>query len=655
MCGVVGFYNLTRSSLQIDENILDRMQQKIAHRGPDARGLWINQEHELALAARRLSIIDLSDAGNQPMYRQQHQVVVCFNGEIYNHLSLREQLEQAGYVYQSNSDTETIIYAYKHWGIQFLQRLEGMFAIVLFDLEKKNLYLARDRFGVKPLYFSLHGGVLSFASEIKALHELPWMTQRMSAQAFYHYLTFMVAPAPLTIFEGIYKLPAGFYACVDKKKEISFTEWYCPVRALNNDEKSILQSEHACVEHIKNLLVSSVQKRMIADVPVGAFLSGGVDSSLIVALMSQVSSKVKTFTVGFAEDKANQEFVWARIVSHLFGTEHREIEISEREAFNFYENMITALDEPLADCVCIPFYYVSLLARQMGMKVVQVGEGADEIFSGYPLYAQYANINRWAGFFGAMAKPLQPLARLFAQATHKQRPFRAELLFDWGHGRSLFWGGALAFGEQQKKDMFIGALRADIQEDAIVEKIYPGLKQGFDSHVFVDYHAKRLQEKYPQADFGQQMFYLEFKQRLPELLLMRADKMSMATSIEAREPFLDHHLVEFMFHVPLALRMKNNQTKYLLKKVAEQFLIPDIVYRKKVGFAAPTLHWLDKGSLFPGYVAGQGAKKSIVNDKWLGRAGVHDVEKNKNGNHRAVQQWVLLNARTFGKKHELFL
>ncbi len=647
MCGFAGFYNIQRSGFSVSEKLLDRMQQRIVHRGPDAGGIWKSDEYQIGLTARRLSIIDLSESGNQPMVCKQHNVVLCFNGEIYNYKMLRKELECLGFSFTSTSDTEVIVAAYKAWGFGCLHRLEGMFAFVLFDMTKHTCFLARDRIGVKPLYFSLQGGVLSFASEIKALWVLPWIEKNVSDLAWYHYLTFMVTPAPYTIFEGVYKLPAGFYAEVDMHKRIAFHEWYTPLNAFTGDNYRAYESENACIERIYDLLVESTKKRMVSDVPVGAYLSGGLDSSLNVALMSQFSSRVKTFTIAFDDD--TQELGWAREVAKLFGTDHHEIVISEKEAFDYYERMVYQLDEPLADCVCIPFYYLSKLAHDRGMKVVQVGEGADELFFGYSLYARYAALYKHA-LQPAMFMPalfrrgLASALRPFVAA----KPFKTELLHNFAQGNALFWGGATAFGEDQKTEIRSFFSKRLLNPDYVIGQIYPGLQQAFDSHSIVHFHCKKLLDVAPHADIGMQMLYLELKQRLPELLLMRADKMSMAASIEAREPFLDHHLVEFMLTVPLSMRFKNNTTKYLLKKVAQRVLPDHVIYRPKVGFGAPTARWFAQGRYFPSYFqahaesAGQfpaGEKKSVF--------GAVSTAANTNDMHRAVQNWVLQQMWTF--------
>ncbi|MCB9493215.1 MAG: asparagine synthase (glutamine-hydrolyzing) [Epsilonproteobacteria bacterium] len=648
MCGYTGYANLSRSTFRVEQELLDNMQQCIAHRGPDQYGFWSHSDHEVALASRRLKIIDLSEAGRQPMVNEYEQIVVAFNGEIYNYQELRQELQALGCFFASQTDTEVIIHAYKQWGIdKALERFDGMFSIALYDMAKRELFLIRDRIGVKPLYFSQQGGYLSFASEIKALWVLPWMKKAMSSRAVYHYLTFMVAPAPVTIFQGVYKLPAGYYLKLDANKKVSFTQWYCPIEKISRAERKQFYSQDFCVEGIRSLLVKAVQKRMVADVPVGAFLSGGIDSSLNVALMSRFSSNVKTYTVRFLSSQGYDEGAWARLVAREFGTEHHEIAIAEREAYDFYQQMVYQLDEPLADCVCIPFYFVSKLARDDGAIVVQVGEGADELFFGYPTYNRYRSIHNWFWVPTShlvphgIRKVLWSLMRHFLPEKNRW----TELFHKWSHHRPLFWGGAIGFPELAKRRLYAEHVvnKFDEAEDSVVEQIYPGLVQNYDSFSFVEYHLAKLEELWPEADFGQQMLYLELKQRLPELLLMRADKMSMAASIEARVPFLDHKLVEFMMHVPLELRCRNGTTKYLLKKAAEGLIPQEIIQRKKVGFGAPTHDWLDQGKHFPAYFA-QGARRANGQKNIMPARACNKISQ---VSRLTVQQWILHQLQTF--------
>jgi len=366
---------------------------------------------------------------------------------------------------------------------------------------------------------------------------------------------------------------------------------------------------------------------MISDVPVGAFLSGGVDSSLNIALMAQVSSKIKTFTIAFESDRENNELKWARIISERFGTDHHEIIITEKDAFNFFEKMVYHLDEPLADCVCIPFYYLSKLAKDCGIKVVQVGEGADELFFGYPTYLSYKKFydQYWRKSFNIFPNFLKRFLYNSSKRFLKKHLNHLEILHNWANNKALFWTGALAFNEYQKKSV--------IDFDS----------KNLDSFSFVNSCLKELKGFDSNPDIVKQITYLELKQRLPELLLMRADKMAMAASVEGRVPFLDHKLVEFMLNVPSHLKVKNNQTKYLLKKVAEKYLPKEIIYRQKVGFGTPTINWYKNGNYFPQYY-----KKLIdkhLNDNKLFLPTIKDLGNNYK-HHKsgfAVQKWTIQN------------
>jgi asparagine synthase (glutamine-hydrolysing) len=598
MCGLAGYIKTTAQNFSVDPSILEALHACIAYRGPDAHKIWFDTDLEVALVHRRLSIVDLSDAGVQPMFDKDRSVVICFNGEIYNYKALRAELEACGYQFVSQSDTEVFLYAFKQWGIACLDKLEGMFAGLLGDLKKQEWYLIRDRMGIKPLYFSLEGGYLSFGSEIKALTQLPWIKKELSPRGMYHYLTYMVTPAPMTLYKGIYKMPAGYYMKLDAVKNVSFTEWYSPLRPSILYDKKDLNNESFCVATIRTLMHEAVQKRMISDVPFGTFLSGGIDSSLIVALMSQYTETLKTFNVSFSDGLEYSEIEWARKVSKTYGTEHHEIIISEKEAYDFFTKMIHHLDEPVADSVSIPLYYVSKLLKDAGVTVVQVGEGSDELYCGYKNYVQYLDYQR--PLYESLPYSLQSATSWISARACPKMAAQFNLFHKWnnGGGNSVFWSGALTFDEREKKNL-VSIFFDD--EDPVIKMIYPEMKQHFNSYAIVEYHLNKLYEQDPQADFLKSMIYLEFKQRLPELLLTRIDKMTMANSVEARVPFLDHKHVEFALQVPTHLKYKNGETKYILKKACEGILPHDVIYRKKMGFAAPSVRWLKEGTYFRKY------------------------------------------------------
>lgn len=647
MCGLGGYFHIKKNAGGIDQSLLERMQQTVTHRGPNGYRIWASDSQQLGVFHRRLSIMDLSNAAFQPLFDQEHSVAVLCNGEVYNHPILRKELEQLGYRYQTNSDSETIIYAYKEWGIQALDRLDGMFAIMIYDMKKNELFLVRDRLGIKPLYFSLDDNFLSFASEIKALWQLPWLTKEINSKALYHYLTYLVTPAPMTLFKNVYKLPASYYIKVDAEKKVSFHEWYTPLHPTITYNQKQLANEQFCIKTIQQLLRESIKRQMMSDVPYGVFLSGGIDSSLNVALMSELVDQVKTFNVSFDDGPEYSEISWARKIARRFNTDHHEIIISEKEAFEFFEKMVFHQDEPIADCVCIPLYYVSKLLKDAGVTVVQVGEGSDELFCGYSTYANYLNVynrywNRSQRYIPAFAKQsIYQLASYFF--PHKQN--RLDIIKNWAENKQLFWSGATAFSEVWKKSVLKQELFFERNNDPIIEKIYPAFKQHDSSYSVVDYHLQQLFERNPQADFFTSMSYLELKQRLPELLLMRVDKMTMAVGVEARVPFLDHTLVEFALQIPTSFKYHNGTTKYILKKAAEGILPHDTIYRKKMGFAAPTQRWFKEGTYFKEYFIDKLHEKNNPWKDYLDFKKINDilVAHQKAEGNNSLQLWVIQN------------
>jgi asparagine synthase (glutamine-hydrolysing) len=598
MCGLAGFLSLRPAAGLFDATLLEKMQQPLRHRGPNGYRVWSNNEHEVGMVHRRLSIVDLSIAAAQPMLDEQQQVVICVNGEIYNHQALRVELINLGYHFCSQSDSEVIVHGYKAWGMQrLLERLDGMFAFSLYDLITSECYLVRDRIGIKPLYFALQGDMLSFASEIKALWPLPWMRQQINSTALYHYATYMACPAPLTMYQDVYKIPAGFYLRIDAHKQMHVVQWYALHIRLAAHKNAPPTDENAYVEQLRTLLRSAVHKRLMADVPFGVALSGGIDSSLNLAFMAETTDQLKTFTVAFADSPELDELAWARKVAAHYGAEHHEIIINEADAADFFYSMIYHQDEPIADITAIPLYFVSKLMRDNGIAVALVGEGSDELFCGYDYFARYVGAYRWW-------KPTQQYIpdsakRGLFYAAQKLAPSafnRLDHLANWAHNRELFHSGVVLFSEYYKDQLFTFKPEP---HDAMVERFFPGMRVD-SSYAIADWYRAQLLDVLPQADVYLQMAYLELKHRLPELLLMRVDKMSMARAIEARVPYLDYRFVEFALQVPQQLKYQQGQTKYLLKRAAEGILPHDVIYRKKMGFSTPIARWFKDGQRFHG-------------------------------------------------------
>jgi len=570
MCGFAGIFQYKGNGGGITIDLLHRMGATIQHRGPDDHGNVISPCGRVGLSFRRLSIIDLSPAGHQPMCTQDERIHIVFNGEIYNHLSLRAELEAAGYRYRSRTDTETILYAYQHWGEDFVHRLEGMFAIALWDAASETMLLYRDRIGIKPLYFSLKNGTLLFASEIKAILEHPEMRAEVDREALYHYFTFIHTPAPLTMFKGVRKLRAGYMARIRRDGEMEQHRYW---DALGHREQDFpYDNETAVGTRIRELFNSAVEKRMMSDVPFGVFLSGGIDSSANVAFMSRLMDRpVDTFTVAIRGQEDTNEFLWARRISKLFGTNHHEIIIDDSGFLDLLPSIVFHQDEPLADPVCFPLYHVSKLARDNGTIVVQVGEGSDEQFAGYESYARAMRLLRMSrtlrttppALRRALYAALSPLLAL------RKVDYRQNVIRNMLEGEPVFWGNAIGFYEKEKRR----ALNLDLFPRDMASS-YTLAEECF-------LHAAR--EGYD-GDL-ERIVYWEIKHRLAELLLMRVDKITMATSIEARVPFLDHHLVEFSMNIPPSLKLRNGVTKYILKQAFRGMLPDDIIDRKKIGFA----------------------------------------------------------------------
>ncbi len=603
------------------------------HRGPDGQGFCTNFKCGLALAQARLAIIDPSSDGRQPFFSEDKSIVTVFNGEIYNYKELRTELEKCGHIFKTNTDTEVIVQAFEKWGIACLDRLFGMFAIAIFDTKNQEFFLVRDRIGIKPIYFSLNGGFLSFASEHKALFNLPWITKDPNPLSIYHFLTFMACPAPLSFSRGIYKLPAGYFLRVNAQKNIEFKEWYCPIKAtsLNVEENKNITLNDA-VERLEFLLNKSVERRMIADVPVTVFLSGGLDSSLMTAIASNFSNKINTFNVSFKNQPSTDERFWARNISEIFKTNHHELEIDDSQIDELIEQMQSACDGPLADCVNIPFFALSKLVSSLGFKVALIGEGADELFFGYPEYQKYAQINDY--FSRKLATIIPGFFRQILAKGSKILSAKASIVDffeNWACGKELFWGAAIAFRENEKFEL----RKAWFQNknnyiDEVVCKIFPNFNQGPDSTNIIELHKKKILEHFPNADFHQKIAFLELKNRLPELLLARADNMGMASGLEARVPFLDHQLIEFVLSLPENIRMLNGQLKPLLKLVAQKTLPLNCVNRKKVGFSAPIDEWFLKNKLQDQKILP--AKKTLLTTM---------ESCIKPGAENAVKKWVL--------------
>ena len=600
MCGLVGSYEPVRGRICSDE-IIVAMRDKMTHRGPNGAGLWRASDGSCVLGHRRLSIIDLSSAAHQPMTNLAGDVVLSFNGEIYNHAELRAELQQLGKYrwVTDHSDTEVLLHAYEEWGVDCVNRLIGMFAFAIYDTRNRDrpvLHLVRDRVGKKPLYITrANTGEWLFASEIRALMAHPAMVPEMDLTAFWHYLTFIVAPAPLTMFRGVFKIPAGWQVSIDHHGEArAFQYWDCEPDTHRMFKTTELSENDAVVE-LTRLLKQSVKRRMASDVPFGVLLSGGVDSSLNVALMAELMDRpVSTFTIGYEGEEDTNEFNFAKRVSERYNTNHHEALINQRDAQAFLPKLVELQDEPIADNVCIPLYFLAGLVKQSGTTVIQVGEGADENFLGYWWADHYRNKEETLYAPTLQAGNCSIWQKLFAQAGSMVSAASQEdldIIARAKAGQELFWGGAACWWGYMRPLLTPHPTRFHQKVECPIQDLLPESFGATDSHNIVRHYLAPLDGKLVSPEVLQKITYLEMKLRLPEHLLMRVDKLTMAHSIEARVPFLDPDVINFAARLPLEYKLKNGIGKAILKKAAEPYLDHDMIYRKKQGFGAPMEKW----------------------------------------------------------------
>ncbi len=606
MCGIAGILNYTGQRFEIRESDLERMGNAIAHRGPDGSGVWRSNDRRVGLAHTRLSIIDLSPAGAQPMHSASGRFHIVYNGEVYNHIAIRRRLEYLGHEFTGRSDSETVLHALMQWGLDALDKLDGMFAFCFFDAQENRALLVRDRIGIKPLYYKFQNGVFYFASEIKALIAHPSISAELDPLAAYHYLTFLTTPAPQTMFKGIGKFPAGHYLEIEfadnnRQYKINGRQWWDAVVPPPDDDR--FNDEEWVKNEIRKILGESIEKRMMSDVPFGVFLSGGIDSSTNVALMDAVMDQpVKTFTVGFKDQPDYNEIEYARKIADFFKTDHHEVIIDWDDMQGYLDRLVVTQDEPIADWVCVPLYFVSKLVRDAGTIVVQVGEGSDEQFCGYEGYMELLRWrNKYWGPLRRIPKFMQAAAyggaSLIRMLDDRWRGRREHAHRAW-KDRELFWGGAICYPELFKNE--IVADREHWEKQALGNNQpddpvgwLPDRFRMLDSFGVVDEYLSTIDSGKNNPDYLERIAYLELKLRLPELLLMRVDKITMSTSIEARVPFLDHKMVEFTQNIPSSLKIKNDIPKYILKEAVRGLIPDEIIDRKKQGFDAPVREWLN--------------------------------------------------------------
>jgi len=581
MCGIVGI-KYSGNDL-INQDILRRSTDKLVNRGPNDHGTWF--EGEVGLGHRRLSILDLSPAGHQPMLSKDGRYVIVYNGEIYNYRKIREEIEPVNRGWQSNSDTEVIIAAYAKWGVKCLDRFHGMFALAIWDRQEKVLFAARDRMGVKPLYYHYSPRCFAFASRPRALFELyPELSRELDEQALRFYLEIGYIPAPYSIHKEVRKLPPAHYLLIDSKG--LHLERYWDFRHIESEPSWINKSEDELLDELDEMISHSVHSRMISDVPLGAFLSGGIDSSLVVALMKKHSTKpVKTFTIGFAE-KDYDESVHAQAVANCLGTDHYCEYLKVDELLNLMPTFLSEYDEPFFDSSAFPTMAVSRLARKH-VIVSLSGDGGDELFGGYHYY-QIAN--KLNVFFSLPAGLRRGIASLIWQIPKHQCKLLSGAL------RQPDRASAFAFSRSIAKD-FRGVLLSKVMESTMsIRDLFSIASDVFPKGLHPSEQGMRLDAFYT----------------LPDDYLQKVDVASMAFSLESRDPLLDHELVEWAMKLPFNWKLRGGVNKYLLRKLAYRYVPRNILDRPKQGFGVPIDSWL-RGPL-------KGWAEERLNDKELFRS-----------------------------------
>lgn len=571
MCGIAGFIRCKQGDIT---KRIHTMRDAFPYRGPDDKGCWVQPEHGVALGHRRLSIIDPSPAGHQPMHDENNGLIIVFNGEIYNYIEVRKDLQCLGHLFRTKTDTEVIIKAFLQWGEDCLHRFNGMFAFAIWQEKTQELFLARDRLGIKPLYYYIDSSGFYFASEVKAILKVLPQMPRLQEGLIDAYMSFGYVPGGDTLHAGVKRLLPGHCLTINEKSSTLRQYWNL------NFSRGEDRGERYYLEKAQSLLDSAIELRLRSDVPLGIFLSGGLDSSAVVgSLAPKISKPLKTFSVAYDFGDQFNETPYARLVAKKFRTEHHEIFITPDEFASFIPDYIRLMDEPVAESAAISLYYVSKLAKEH-VTVVLSGEGSDEIFAGYDLYRYMNMLERYFNILGEnfakgmanMATAILPLGSKVAKYLHLgSLPLEKR------------YKGISTYEERYKKGLY----RKDFAENSLnaTEKLKIA---EFLQSLFMD-TAKN--------DVLSRMLYFDTKTWLVDDLLIKADRMSMAASLELRVPFLDYRLVEFAATIPSHYKVKGCQGKYLLKRMMKDVLPQEIIHRKKMGFPTP-LKKMFEGMLF---------------------------------------------------------
>lgn len=588
MCGIAGFWQSRKTSPESLGTVAARMNAALFHRGPDDGGEVVAVDDGIGLCHRRLSILDLSAAGHQPMASQCGRYIIVFNGEIYNFDELRRDLQARGQVFRGTSDTEVLLEGIAAWGVrQTLERGSGMFALAIWDRQNHKLTLARDHLGIKPLYYGWSNGTFLFGSELKALHEHPDFVDEVNYDSVALLLHYNYIPAPHSIWKNIYKLPAGHFLELDNPQSQPQPEPYWSVSQVLEKQGSKIEkfSDSEAMERLESLMRDAVKQQMVADVPLGAFLSGGVDSSAIVGLMqAQSTQRVRTFSIGFRETRYDETPFAARVAQHI-GTDHTEMFVSAKDALDVIPRLPRLFDEPFADSSQIPTFLLARLTRNH-VKVSLSGDGGDELFAGYTHYLHARQ--RWH-MLGLLPRPWRHrLSRGFHCLA--ERICRHRLIGNEGISARLTSRRL----DDYRMERFARALNISNISSFYQNQVCKWLSP---TDILAESHLPSLSSAAPRDiprswDVVDSMTYFDLLNYLPEDILTKVDRASMAVSLEARVPFLDYRLVEFALQLPIDLKIRQCQGKWLLRKVLHKYVPPELVERPKMGFRVPVAAWL---------------------------------------------------------------
>lgn len=564
MCGICGIIHRDRrpaSGAQVKV-----MLDKLVHRGPDSEGMFC--EENVGLGIRRLAIIDV-EGGKQPISNEDGSVVTVFNGEIYNFRELQKELTSAGHHFKTKCDTEVLVHLYEEFGENMLSRLNGMFTFAIFDRKKKRIFLARDRLGVKPLYYTLADDTITFASEIKSILALRPSSPDIDMEALHHYLTFRFVPSPLTLFKNIRKLPPGHFMLYNMGRNVlEVRQYWDPDLEPSESQKGNMETDR-----MRSMVQDAVNARLVSDVPLGLMLSGGIDSSVIGLCMSQTVHPISTFTIDYREDGPHCEGPYAQRVSSFLGTEHHEITVTLEDFMTCMHDVVYAMDEPVADPASLAVYQLCRFAKKH-ISVLLTGVGGDEVFGGYPVYREAVLRHHLRNVPKGLLRGITPLVRSIPQMPGRNLIGRLQkTVADTFLGSSFVYGG---LSEAAKRLIYSLDLLP--------------LQSAYDSHSVIRRTAARVPGSCPLK----QMMYVDLKHWLGDSHLIMLDKMSMAHSVELREPFLDHRLVEWGLNLPMQWKLNMSDSKIILKKGYERALPPEIIHRPKRGFSTPIHLWLNR-------------------------------------------------------------